>query len=275
MLQATMLELILYGTHLTWNGVSAYSSNLSYTLCFGGWYILESRPALVSRDEGRSRFIRCALVIVMYLVATSPLSLRWTFIQGNTDDETQETTYIYSRGWILLSSMSFMAVVLITECIVEYASLLKPVELVGIGLYQLTVTPSSGNACAAQIDWMLPYFSMMLAIALLCTLVTLYHMVISPRNGGRTLWLWVKVIVKSLLLFTAAPVAYILSDMRTACPLLGVTMITSLAPILAIAQIPSDTVMPMLWPRHFELHRQGTEGNAEWTSGENREDSAV
>ncbi len=77
-----------------------------------------SRPASVSRDEGRSRLIRCALVIVMYLVATSPLSLRWTFIQGNTDDETQETTYIYSRGWILLSSMSFTAVVLITECIV-------------------------------------------------------------------------------------------------------------------------------------------------------------
>ncbi len=66
----------------------------------------------------------------------------------------------------------------------------------------------------------------MLAVALLCTLVTLYHMVISPHNGGKTLRLWVKVIVESLLLFTAAPIAYILSDMRTACPLLGVTMIS-------------------------------------------------
>ncbi|KAK0229270.1 hypothetical protein EDD85DRAFT_852414 [Armillaria nabsnona] len=100
-------------------------------------------------------------------------------------------------------------------------------------------------------------------------------MVISPHIGGRSLQLWVKVIIESLLLFTAAPVAYIMSDMHTTCPLLGVTMITSLAPILATAQVPSDTVTPMLWPRHFELRRLGTESNAEWTSGENQEDSAV
>ncbi len=73
--------------------------------------------ALVGRDKGSSCFIRCALVIVMYLIATSPLALRWTFVQGVPDDETQETTYIYSRGWLLLSSMSFMADILITSCI--------------------------------------------------------------------------------------------------------------------------------------------------------------
>ncbi len=54
---------------------------------------------------------------MMYLIATSPLALRWKFVHGITDDETQETTYIYSHGWILLSSMSFMAVILITGCI--------------------------------------------------------------------------------------------------------------------------------------------------------------
>ncbi len=52
MLKATMLELILYGTHLTWNGVSAYSSNLSYTLFFGGWYILESRCVFLLDASG-------------------------------------------------------------------------------------------------------------------------------------------------------------------------------------------------------------------------------
>ncbi len=39
----------------------------------------------------------------------------------------------------------------------------------GVGLYQMTVTTPSVNACAAQIDWMLPYFSMVLAVT-----VTIY-----------------------------------------------------------------------------------------------------
>ncbi len=95
-----------------------------------------------------------------------------------------------------------------------------------IDLYQLTITPLSDNACAAQIDWMRPYFSMMLAIALLCMLVTLYHMVIGPHIGGRTLQLWVKVIIESLLLFTVVLVAYVLSNMHTVCSLLGVIIIT-------------------------------------------------
>lgn len=247
---------------------------------------------VVSRDKGSSRLIRCALVVVMHLIATSPPSLQWTFIQSITDDETQETTYIYSREWILLSSMSFMAVILIIGCIVIWwcwffagrrwmfavvpgLCIIVGTIFAGVGLYRMTVAPPSGDACAAQIDWMLPYFSMVLAVTLSCTLVTLYHIVIGPRIRGRTLRLWIKVIVESSLLFAAAPVAYIMSDMGTTCPLLGVTMITSLAPILAIAQVPGNIMTPMLLPRHFERHRLGTPGNAGSASGEDREDSTV
>ncbi|KAK0493388.1 hypothetical protein EDD18DRAFT_1356821 [Armillaria luteobubalina] len=116
--------------------------------------------------------------------------------------------------------------------------------------------PPSGNACEAQVDWMLPYFSMMLAITLSCTLVSIYYITMGPCILGRAFQLWVKVLTQSLLLFAAVLVAYILSDMCTACPLLGMTMITSLAPILAIAQVPTGDIMtPMLLPTHIELRR--------------------
>ncbi len=76
-------------------------------------------PALVVRDQGMSRFIRCGLVIIVYLIATSPLAVRSIFVQAIGNDKTQGTaTYIYSPGWILLSSTSFMANILITNCII-------------------------------------------------------------------------------------------------------------------------------------------------------------
>ncbi|PBK70200.1 hypothetical protein ARMSODRAFT_1084271 [Armillaria solidipes] len=237
MLKATSFESLLYAMHAA--------------------LVIGTVWRVVIRDKGRIRFIRCGLVIVMYLIATSPLALRWKFVQGITDDETQETTYIYSHGWILLSSMSFMAVILITGCIMiwwcwffagrrlMFAVIPGLCITVGtifasVGLYQMTVTPPSGNACVVQLDWMLPYFSMVLSITLSCALVTLYHIVMDSRIGGRTLRLWIKVIVESSLLFAAAPVVYIMSDTHTGCPLLVVTMIMSLAPILAIAQVPSN-----------------------------------
>ncbi len=74
-------------------------------------------PVLVVHGQGMSRFIRCGLVIIVYLIATSPLAVRSIFVQVIGDDETQGTTYIYSRGWILLCSTSFMANILITNCI--------------------------------------------------------------------------------------------------------------------------------------------------------------
>ncbi len=44
MLKTTFVELLLYGALLLIrNGVSVYSNHLSYTCCFGGWYVLESR----------------------------------------------------------------------------------------------------------------------------------------------------------------------------------------------------------------------------------------
>ncbi len=69
-------------------------------------------PALVVRDQGMSRFIRCGLVTIVYLIATSPLAVRSIFVQGR-----EETTYIYPPGWILLTSTSFMANIVITSCI--------------------------------------------------------------------------------------------------------------------------------------------------------------
>ncbi|KAK0463416.1 hypothetical protein IW261DRAFT_1575666 [Armillaria novae-zelandiae] len=214
---------------------------------------------VVVRDKGSIRFIRCGLVIVIYLIATSLLALRWKFVQGITDNGTQQITYIYSDEWILLSSVSFAVVILITACIVIWwcwlfsgqrlmfalipgLCIIVGMIFAGVGLHQMTVTPPSGNACEAQINWILPYFSMMLAVTVPCMLVSLRYIVNGPGIRGRALRLWIlNVITPSLLFFAAVPVAYISSDTRTGCPLLSMTMITSLAPILSTAQVPSDT----------------------------------
>ncbi len=74
--------------------------------------------ALVARDKGISRLIRCALVIVTHLIATSPLAIRSVFIAGIRNDEAQETIYIYTPGWMLLSSTAFMLNILLTNCMV-------------------------------------------------------------------------------------------------------------------------------------------------------------
>ncbi len=56
-------------------------------------YIIQI-PALVVRDKGRSRFIRCGLVITVYLIVTSPLAIQPIFVQGRDDG----ITYVYSPG---------------------------------------------------------------------------------------------------------------------------------------------------------------------------------
>ncbi|PBK92371.1 hypothetical protein ARMGADRAFT_1081160 [Armillaria gallica] len=211
------------------------------------------RVALEVRDRGWSRFIRCGLVIIVYLIATSPLAVRSIFIQDIGDDETQGTAYIYPHGWILLSSTSFMANILITNCIaiwrcwflsdrrwmfsiISGLCTLVGTIFTGFGLYQMLATLVSGISCVVQIDWMLPYFSMSLAVTISCTVVILYQ-VVGPHIMR---WLWIKVIVESSLLFAVGPiillVVYAMSDMRTGCPMLVVTMTISLAPILAVAQ---------------------------------------
>ncbi|SJK96765.1 uncharacterized protein ARMOST_00011 [Armillaria ostoyae] len=118
--------------------------------------------------------------------------------------------------------------------------------------------PSPGNTCAAQIDWMLPYYSMLLAVTMLCVLVILYRIVMDPCNGRRTRRLWIKVILESSLLFAIGPMIllaiYIKSGMGTSCPVLDVTMCTGLAPILAIARVSSDaTIQKSPPPVPFEV----------------------
>ncbi|KAK0229266.1 hypothetical protein EDD85DRAFT_141496 [Armillaria nabsnona] len=210
-----------------------------------------------------SCFIRCGLVIVVYLIATSPLAVRSILVQDIANNETQGNPYIYSPGWILLSSTSFMANMLITNCIAIWRcwflsgrrwifSIIPGMCIVvgtifaGFGLYKMITTTAPGNTCMVQINWMLPYFSMSLAITILCTLVISYRTKADEYITRRTRRLWIKVIVESSLLFAVGPiiflVIYVTSDMRTGCPMLVVTMTMSLAPILAIAQVPSEPV---------------------------------
>ncbi len=136
MLKATSFESLLYGMLLLiQNNVGANQNHTLFrdTRYSWGVYDLDSRcifrldvlltipismSALVARDKGRSRLIRCALVIVIYLIATSPLAIRSMFVEGIRQDETQGTIYIYTPGWMLLSSTAFMVNILITDCMV-------------------------------------------------------------------------------------------------------------------------------------------------------------
>ncbi|PBK70197.1 hypothetical protein ARMSODRAFT_1018287 [Armillaria solidipes] len=179
MLKIIFVELLLYATHAALVVGTVWRVGVSlprplYTIPIS---------ALVVRDKGRSRFIRCGLVITVYLIATSPLAIQPIFVQGK-DDGTQGTTYVYSPRWILLSSTSFMANIFITNCIVIWwcwflsgrkwmfavipglCTIIGSI-FAGFGLYEITTTPSPGNTCAAQIDWMLPYYSMSLAVTML------------------------------------------------------------------------------------------------------------
>ncbi len=141
---------------------------------------------------------------------------------------------VYRHSWTVHHRRNeFVSLVII---VVELEVTFSPV-FAGFGLYEMTTTPPSGNACTAQIDWMLPYYSMSLSVTTLCALVILCRIVMGPHIGRRTRWLWINVIVESSLLFAAGPilllVIYITSDMRTSCPLLAVTMSTvSLSSIL-------------------------------------------
>ncbi|PBK70178.1 hypothetical protein ARMSODRAFT_1018269 [Armillaria solidipes] len=231
---------------------------------------------VVVRDQGMSRFIRCGLVTIVYLIATSPLAVRSIFVQGR-----EETTYIYPPGWILLSSTSFMANILVTNCIAIWRCwflsgrrwmfsvipglcTLVGTVFSGFSLYKMIATSASGNTCATQIDWMLPYFSMSVAVTILCTVVILYRTVMGPSIGRRTRQLWINVIIESSLFFVVGPiiflVVYITSDIRTGCPLPVVTMIMGLAPVRAVARVPSDATMQESAPLELRI-RLETEGN--------------
>ncbi len=77
---------------------------------------------LAVRDKGRDRLVHSGLVIVMYLITTSHLAVRWTFVRGGfiRHGETEETVYNYffdAPKWMLLSTAAFMANTLIADCI--------------------------------------------------------------------------------------------------------------------------------------------------------------
>ncbi|KAK0186153.1 hypothetical protein F5146DRAFT_1143726 [Armillaria mellea] len=200
----------------------------------------------------------------VYLIATSPLALRSIFVQGR--EET--TVYLSSLGGFLLTSTSFMANILITNCIAIwwcwFLSGCRWMFSVIPGLCTLIGMRFSLYKMITTIDWMLPYFSMSLAVTILCMVVILSRTVMGPRIGWRTRRLWIKVVVKSSLLFAVGPilflVIYTMSDTRTGCPLPVVTMIMSLVPVRAVARVPGDATMQESASLELSI-RLETEGN--------------
>ncbi|SJL05152.1 uncharacterized protein ARMOST_08525 [Armillaria ostoyae] len=234
MLNVTLLESLLYGM---------YTTVVAFTI----WIV-------AVRDKGRDRLVHSGLVIVMYLITTSHLAARWTFLRGGfiRHGETEETVYNYffdAPKWMLLSTAAFMANTLIADCIIiwrcwiicgrRWAFIVIPglctivgTIFAGFSFYQQTATPPPGSAwSAAQIDWMIPYFSMSLTVTLLCTLVIIYRItVIKPSIENGTRRLWIEVIVESAALYAVALIImlafYVKNDVHTNYPIVVATMIT-------------------------------------------------
>ncbi|KAK0229255.1 hypothetical protein EDD85DRAFT_140939 [Armillaria nabsnona] len=253
---------------------------------------------LAVRDKGRDRFVHSGLVIVMYLITTSHLAVRWTFVRGGfiKHGETEETVYNYffdAPKWMLLSTAAFMANTLIADCIMiwrcwiiagrRWVFIIIPglctivgTIFAGFSFYQETATPPPGSAwSAAQIDWMLPYFSMSLTVTLYCTLVIIYRITVikaSIETGTRRLW--IEAIVESAALYAVALIImlafYARGDTHANYPIVVTTMITALAPTLIVARVSSGATRPeSSWHTSplsilaFYFFRLGsTEGNA-------------
>lgn len=252
MLNVTLLESLLYGM---------YTTVVAFTI----WIV-------AVRDKGRDRLVHSGLVIVMYLITTSHLAARWTFLRGGfiRHGETEETVYNYffdAPKWMLLSTAAFMANTLIADCIMiwrcwiicgrRWAFIVIPglctivgTIFAGFSFYQQTATPPPGSAwSAAQIDWMIPYFSMSLTVTLLCTLVIIYRItVIKPSIENGTRRLWIEVIVESAALYAIALIImlafYAKNDVHTNYPIVVATMITALAPTLIVARVSSGATRP-------------------------------
>ncbi|KAK0463407.1 hypothetical protein IW261DRAFT_1613648 [Armillaria novae-zelandiae] len=252
MLNVILLESLLYGM---------YSTVVAFTI----WIV-------AVRDKGRDRLVHSGLVIVMYLITTSHLAVRWTFVRGGfiRHGETEETVYNYffdAPKWMLLSTAAFMANTIIADCIMiwrcwvisgrRWAFIIIPglctivgTIFAGFSFYQETATPPPGSAwSASQIDWMLPYFSLSLTVTLYCTLVIIYRITVTkPSIEMGTRRLWIEVIVESAALYAVALIImlafYARGDVHANYPIVVTTMITALAPTLIVARVSSGGTTP-------------------------------
>ncbi|KAK0455352.1 uncharacterized protein EV420DRAFT_596244 [Desarmillaria tabescens] len=252
MLNVTLLESLLYGM---------YTTVVAFTI----WIV-------AIRDKGRDRLVHGGLVIVMHLIATSHLAVRWNFVRGGfiKHGETEETVYGYffdAPKWMLLSTAAFMANTLIADCIMiwrcwiicgrRWMFVIVPMLctivgtiFAGFSIYQQTASPPPGSAwSAAQIDWTLPYFSMSLVVTLLCTLIIIYRIImIKPSIEKGTRRLWIEVIVESASLYAIALIIllafYTTGNVDANYPIVIATMITGLAPTLIVARVSSGATRP-------------------------------
>ncbi|KAG7453252.1 uncharacterized protein BT62DRAFT_54108 [Guyanagaster necrorhizus] len=235
LLNVTLLESLLYGM---------YTTVVAFTI----WVV-------AVRDKGRDRLIHGGLVLAMHLIATSHLAVRWDFIRGGfiRHGQTEETTYDYffdAPKWMLLSTAAFMANTLIADCIMiwrcwiicgrKWMFVVVPglctivgTIFAGFSIYQQTATPPPGSAWStAQIDWLLPYFSMSLAVTLLCTLLIIYRITaVRPSIKKETRWLWsIEAIIESAALYAIALIIllafYATNDVHTNYPIVVATIIT-------------------------------------------------
>ncbi|KAK0227564.1 hypothetical protein IW262DRAFT_1454709 [Armillaria fumosa] len=169
MLNVTLLESLTHGI---------YTTVVVFTL----WMIAVN-------EKPRARIIMGVVIVVMYLLATLHLAVRWCYVRGSfiIHGQTDETSFDYlwnAPKWMLTSTATFIINTTIADFVVVWrcwnvwgqkwivAAIPSFCNVVGIGtsLYQQATTPPPGSAwSAAQIDWLLPYFCISVSVTVGCT----------------------------------------------------------------------------------------------------------
>ncbi|KAK0493442.1 hypothetical protein EDD18DRAFT_1464929 [Armillaria luteobubalina] len=261
MLNVTLLESLTHGI---------YTTVVVFTL----WMIAVN-------DKPRARIVMGVVIVVMYLLATLHLAVRWCFVRGSFigHGQTDETSFDYlfnAPKWMLISTVTFIVNTTIADFVVVWrcwnvwgqkkivAAIPSFCNVVGIvfagfSLYQQTTTPPPGSAwSAAQIDWQLPYFCISVSVTVGCTSLIVFKIWNTQHQTDKLTQLkshrcynfrrLIYTLVESAALYAASMIVtlafYEHGAPNANFPIVITSTITGLAPALIVAQVASGSTNP-------------------------------
>ncbi|KAK0445346.1 uncharacterized protein EV420DRAFT_1572616 [Desarmillaria tabescens] len=262
MLNVTLMESLAHGI---------YTTVVVFTL----WMI-------VVHEKCRTRVVMGVVIVVMYLIATLHLALRWCYIRGSfiIHGQTDDTAFDYlfnAPKWMLASSVAFTVNTIIADFVVVWRcwnvwgrnwivgaipSLANIVGIVfaGFSLFQQATTPPPGSAwSAAQIDWLLPYFCISVAVTVGCTSLIVFKIWNSHRETDRLTQLpshrsykfsrVICTLVESAAMYAVSMIVtlafYQHGALNANFPISITSTITGLAPTLILARVTIGSTRPL------------------------------
>ncbi|KAK0210000.1 hypothetical protein DFS33DRAFT_1289784 [Desarmillaria ectypa] len=237
---------------------------------------------IVVKERRTVRIVMGVVIVVMYLIATLHLALRWCYVRGAfiSHGQTDETAFDYlfdAPKWMLASSVTFVMNTTIADFVVVWRcwnvwgrrwivaaipSLCNVVGIVfaGFSLYQQATTPPPGSAwSAAQIDWLLPYFCISVTVTVGCTTLIVFKIWNAHRETDRLTQLKshraykfsrvICTLVESAAMYaismTVTLAFYKQGGLSANFPICITSTITGLAPTLIVARVTCGGTKPL------------------------------